>query len=128
MPGPNRILGVAETLAKMEVLSKTAKKGLYETIRKATMMVQTRAKENISGLHGHVKHIDTGNLRRNIKSKTEWVNPRKVEGFIGTDVPYAPYVEALPDGGYLIPALFEMEQAIKEMIETELDIILRGAI
>jgi len=56
-------------------------------------MVQNRAKENISGEHGHIRHIQTGNLRRNIKSKVGWASTFELIGIIGTDVPYAAAVE-----------------------------------
>lgn len=50
-------------------------------------------------------HIVTGTLRRSIQGDAEYETYTRLHGWLGTDVEYAPYVEALPDGGYLFRTL-----------------------
>jgi hypothetical protein len=103
-----KIEGLEEAQVKFRLLDQAVRTNGEKAMMQACMIVQRRAKENISGDHGHTRHVKTGNLRRNIKSKAGWTGLGQIDGVIGTDVPYAPYVEALPDGGYLFPALMEV--------------------
>jgi hypothetical protein len=102
------ISGMKELDVKLELLKQRVRERAEIAMAKASTIVQRRAKENISGMNGHTRHVLTGNLRRNIKVKSGFVSTFGLEGVIGTDVPYAPYVESLPDGGYLYPALKEV--------------------
>jgi len=121
------IEGVNKTALKLALLSNVIRINAVKSMKKATFIVSNRAKENISGMHGHVRHIKTGNLRRNIKTKVGWTGLYELEGLIGTDVPYAPHIEALPDGGFLWPALMEVgKEALDYFNEQIVDTINKG--
>lgn len=103
-----KIEGLSKTLVKLKVLEKSIRADLKKDVYKAGTIVQARAKENINGEHGHTRHVKTGNLRRGILVRASWSSLYQIVAIIGTDVPYAPKVEALPDGGFLYPALVEV--------------------
>lgn len=50
-------------------------------------------------------HWVTGNLARSLHVRTEDVSLDEIDVIIGSDAPYAPAIESLPDGGFLAPAL-----------------------
>jgi hypothetical protein len=121
-----KIEGLPEAEVKFRLLNETVRRAALIGMKQATMIVQRRAKENISGEHGHTRHVKTGNLRRNIKTKAGWTGTYTIDGVIGTDVPYAPYVESLPDGGFLYPALMEVGTAAHEFFNRVLVLALTG--
>jgi hypothetical protein len=63
-------------------------------------LIAARAKEIIT----EKGHIVTGNLRRSITAQIGATSDDRLEVEVGTWLFYAPFVEALPDGGYLFPA------------------------
>ena len=70
-----------------------------------------------------IGHVVTGNLRRSIRTEAI-VEESKLEVIIGTNVEYAPYVEALPDGGYLFPAYWKLkDEVIKNLQDTVMQVI-----
>ena len=118
--------GMTKVLANMN-LSVMAVSGDMERIAmNAGRLIERRAKENISGENGHTRHIKTGNLRRNIKSKVGWASTFELVGIIGTDVDYAPYIEALPDGGFLYPALVEVGDQVVSMVRDDIGKVIKG--
>ena len=123
-----KITGVPSTLVKFKLLDQTVRNQSLKAMARASAIVETRAKENISGQHGHTMHIKTGNLRRNIKSKAQWKGNYEIEGFIGTDVPYAPWIESLPDGGFLYPALMEVGRTALEYFKLQMSMAVRGTL
>jgi hypothetical protein len=66
----------------------------------AGQLVEARAKEILTE-NGHVV---TGNLRRSINTQIVEASESRVTVEVGTFVEYAPFVENLPDGGFLFPA------------------------
>jgi hypothetical protein len=80
---------------------------LEKTVNESGLLIVARAKQNLQGKYAPTpyRHWITGNLSRSIKCATEWKSATVLETRIGTAVHYAPYIEALPDGGYLMPAL-----------------------
>jgi hypothetical protein len=68
----------------------------------AGQLIEARAKEIIT----EKGHIVTGTLRRSINTQLQkaGVLSQRLTVEVGTAIHYAPYVEALPDGGYLFPA------------------------
>jgi len=121
-----KIEGLPKALLKLRLLDQEVRKAVEIAMGQAALLVQRRAHENISGMHGHKRHVKTGNLRRNIKSKVGWSGPYQIDGVIGTDVPYAPHVEALPDGGYLYPALMETGREALKFFQEKLIIAVKG--
>lgn len=103
-----KIEGIEPTMVKLKMLEPEVRKAIDQGMGRACSIIEARAKENISGMHGHTRHVRTGTLRRSIQSRVGWASMYEIVGAIGTDVPYAPYVEALPDGGFLYPALIEV--------------------
>ena len=121
-----KIEGLEDAEVKLRLLDQKVRKSAEVNMKVACFIVQRRAKENISGQHGHTRHVLTGNLRRNIKSKVAWSGFAQIDGIIGTDVPYAPYVEALPDGGFLYPALMEVGKAALDFFQMAMVASIKG--
>ena len=88
----------------------------------AGRLVERRAKENISGKHGHKKHIISSRLMNSIDAKKPLRLSRyKYSVPIGTDVFYGPYVEHRDKtGGFLYPALTETKKQAIDYIKREL--------
>lgn len=78
--------------------------------------IATRAKEILT----ENQHVVTGDLRRSIKGKAKFVEKDVIEGEVGTGVLYAPYIEALPDGGFLYPAYNELLPVIQKEIREKI--------
>jgi len=114
----SKLTGVTRLLFninKMMVSGITGAKITYQ----AGTIVEKRAKENITGKHGHDKHIITGNLRRSIKTGTPTqLAPGFFQVEIGTDVVYAKAVEVRDKtGGYLRPALKESKKDVMSFVK-----------
>ena len=105
-----KIDGASRTVAKLAVSKKVLKEAALIAMNQAASSVARRAKEILV----EKRHVITGNLRRSITSKAYMKSDMEVEGIIGSGVDYAPYVEALPDGGYLYAAL--MQEGAKALI------------
>jgi hypothetical protein len=110
-----KLIGTEAVILNMTMRVKAAEGKLGKIAWNAGRLIERRAKENITGKHGHEKHIITGMLRSSIDAK----KPLRLSQYryavpIGTDVHYAPYVEHRDKtGGYLRPALVEAKgQAI----------------
>jgi len=98
-----------------------------DIIKRAGLIIERRAKENISGKHGHYRHIITGNLRRSITTEVEKLNMELYRVAVGTDVYYAAWVEAKDkSGGYLRPAFFESKDIALNYIADEIAKSIRG--
>jgi len=121
-----KVTGVKETIAKLNLIEQDVRSRGQEVMFKAGTIVQARAQENIDGQHGHDRHRVTGNLFRNIKTKAGWASLNELVAVVGTDVGYAPYVEALADGGYLYPALLETASRVLLYLKNELRKIAEG--
>jgi len=66
-----------------------------------------------------LEHIDTGNLRRSCTGGAKRASLTTIEGYVKAgDIPsgidYAPYVEALPDGGFFWRAIEEMTPLVQQ--------------
>ena len=68
----------------LEKLSKSAKQTIEKEVSKNSKLIQAQAKA--------LAPVDTGNLRNNITTQTEW-NGNTCVGKVSCDVEYAPYVE-----------------------------------
>lgn len=122
------ISGMEKLFLRLKLLDETVSGAVKIAMYQSATIVQKRAQENISGMHGHTRHVKTGNLMRSIQSQAGWTNNAKTEivGIIGTDVPYAPYVEALPDGGFLYPALMEVGREAMAYFKAQLALVIKG--
>lgn len=132
-------------LNKITAMIPKVRDDIEKSMARGAIMIQDKAKEILTeiewtaGEHGLrrygggstlkeyfeagetvIGHIDTGNLRRNIKSDVAWTGDYEITAVIGTDVPYAIYVEALPDGGFLYRAVMEKSPDALKYIENEL--------
>lgn len=128
-------LGVNKAVARFKLLEDSTRERIRKAMEQACILVEGRAKDILAtipwetGEHGlrrstGVKfppyslvegHNDTRTLSRSLQHKTGWISTNDIVGAIGSDVPYAPYVEALPDGGFLIPALRENQNEAFEL-------------
>lgn len=77
------------------------------------MIIAARAQEILT----EKGHIVTGNLRRSISAQLNTTTRNRIEVEVGTWVEYAPFVEALPDGGYLFPASEEAFPTVVQIME-----------
>ena len=114
--------GADVVIANMTLRVNAAAGKLDKIAWNAGRLIERKAKENITGKHGHEKHIITGNLRNSIDAK----KPMRMSKYfyivpIGSDVFYARYVEHRDKtGGYLHPALEETKEQVIDYIKREL--------
>jgi len=112
-----RLDGVAKTLANINLKIMVLSGDMERITMNAGRLIERRAKENISGQHGHDRHIITGNLRNSIDTKVHKRGINLYQAEIGTDVRYALPVEVRsPDGGYLRPSLSETKPQVMNYI------------
>lgn len=106
-----RLDGMTKVLTNLTLLNEKVTGGMKRVGEHAGRIIEKRAKENISGQHGHNKHIITGNLRSSIDTRVKEKGFALIQIEVGTDVRYAVYVETKSrDGGFLRPALFESKE------------------
>lgn len=87
---------------------------MTKTLFNAVQIVEARAKEILT----EKGHIVTGNLRRSINTSIVENSAKVSRVQVGSFVEYAPFVEALPDGGFLYPAVVEtFDQVSRYMVE-----------
>ena len=101
------ITGVDRIALSLAIANPKLHSELAKGMFRAGVAVQKRAQEIIT----EKGHVVTGNLRRSIHTEVT-VEEDKMEVQIGTNVEYAPYVEALPDGGYLFPAYWQEKDGV----------------
>lgn len=90
---------------------------MTRTLFNACQIVEARAKEILT----EKGHIVTGNLRRSITTSIIENSTKVSRVQVGSFVEYAPFVEALPDGGFLYPAVVEtFDQVSRFMVENGL--------
>jgi len=121
------IKGIPEAVVKAKLLEDKVRANIKVGMTQAAMIVQAEAKRIIGSVAWVTKggvyrgfgknkrwyppgtpmrgHKRSGDLARSIQVKTGWASQYEIVGVVGTDQKYAPYVEALPDGGFLNPAL-----------------------
>lgn len=115
------VTGADKVMKKFQDITLQNHDEIKKAVYRACVGIQKRAQKILTELG----HIVTGNLRRNIKSEADFVTKYEVVGIIGTDVPYGPYIEALPDGGYLYKAYLEEAENAVNYINNELKRILK---
>ncbi|MFC1709503.1 HK97 gp10 family phage protein [Candidatus Omnitrophota bacterium] len=114
--------GVPDAVLKLKLLEDSVRDKIKSGMGRGAIMIQDKAKTIIT----EKRHVVTGNLRRGIKHKVGWTSSFNIEGVIGSDVPYAPYIEALPDGGFLYPALMQESQNALLYIRMQLIMAVKG--
>lgn len=109
----------AETIRQLQALQRKnqqllrrVQSGLPRTMLNAGQILQARAQEILT----EKGHVVTGNLRRSIATQLLEATKEKVEVAVGTHVAYAPYIESLPDGGFLFPASIETFEQVTKFI------------
>lgn len=85
------------------------------TLLRAGLLVAARAKEIIT----EKGHVVTGNLRRSIGAQPVETSANRIAVEVGTFVEYGPFIEALPDGGFLFPASEETAGQVFELLARE---------
>jgi len=117
-----KLIGMEAVILNMTMRVQAAAGKLEKIAWNAGRLVERRAKENISGKHGHKEHIITSRLRNSIDAKKPLrMSQYKYAVPIGSDVFYAPYVEHRDKtGGYLRPALEESKEQVVDYIKREL--------
>jgi HK97 gp10 family phage protein len=99
---------LAETITEIEE-ALTGKLG--EAMVTAVLLIESTAKE--------LAPVDTGRLRSSIASKVKKIAEDEVQGFVGTNVEYAPYVEwgtsKMEAQPYLRPAVNAHREDIRDL-------------
>jgi len=116
--------GTKKTISIFELTRVSVRDSLKASMFRGTSIIAERAQEILT----EKKHVKTGNLRRNVKSKAGMVGLYEIEGVIGTDVPYGPFIEALPDGGYLQPAYMQKKSEVILYIVSQVNAVLRSLV
>lgn len=115
----------AKLTKKLSDLPDKIRRGIETALFKAGTIVQTESIMCLAGLRGHPRHWITGNLARSIQVKTRWESNDIVVAVVGSDVPYAIYVEALPDGGFLYTALMNKSNDAKIFLSKRIKELLK---
>jgi len=105
------VSGMDDWYLNLKLFDEKVRKEVAMGMKQEVMKVTNRAKQNLQGQHGHKRHWQTGTLSRSLRATSQWISHVEIEGMVATDVPYAPYVEAMEDG-FLLPALYEMSEDI----------------
>lgn len=95
-----------------EMIRKVRGSELGKIAVQAGLIVEARAKEIIT----EKGHVVTGNLRRSINTQLTEVGQYSATVQVGSFVEYAPFVENLPDGGFLLPAAIETFPEVSEFL------------
>jgi hypothetical protein len=126
--GDIRINGFDDMKKNRKILEARFRRQLEKTMNESALLVVARAKQNLAGKNEPhpYRHWITGNLSRSIKASTEFVSETVIESKIGTAVRYAPYIENLPDGGFLLPALKSLSSELAKKVYTDLRRLFRA--
>jgi len=98
------VSGWQKIVANLKLMDTQLHQEIEKTANRLVIAIASRSKEILT----ENDHIVTGNLKRSVKGEAKFINLSVVEGQVGTDVDYAAFVEALPDGGYLYRAYTEV--------------------
>jgi hypothetical protein len=128
--------GFRELENKMEKIYPAIRDDLKKTMYQAASLVEAEAKTIITEIEWEdskgekrIGHIKTSTLKGSIQVVVGWdANGYELLGVIGTDVPYAPYIEMLPDGGFLVPALENKSEEAYEYLAKKIKEILENKI
>lgn len=116
------IEGTKKTISMFELMRPTVRDSVKASMFRGVAMIAARADEIVV----EKGHVVTGNLHRNMKSKAGLVGAWEIEGVAGTDVPYAPFIEALPDGGFLQAAYMQRKGLVITYIASQIKAVLRA--
>jgi len=114
--------GMEEFQKKLKLLEVATRQAMESAAERGGQSIAERAANLVTELG----HVITGNLRDSLHAEAKWINPNIIEVNVGTNVFYAPYVEALPDGGYLYKATREKIDKVYEYIFAEWEKLLGG--
>ena len=125
----SNIIGVSKTVASVALLKTSVQSSVRTGMMQTVLIIVKRAKENLAGKHAPTprRHWVTGNLARSIRGLVKMKGISYVEGIVGTDVPYAPHIEANPDGGFLIPAAKTESKEAKRFFVKQIQAAIKGA-
>lgn len=116
--------GTGKTISVFELTRVSVREDIKKSMFRGVAMIANRADEIIV----EKGHVVTGNLHRNMKSKAGMVGAWEIEGVAGTDVPYAPFIEALPDGGFLQAAYMQRKGLVITYIASQIKAVLRALV
>jgi hypothetical protein len=84
-------------------------------LQRGGLLIEARAKEILT----EKGHIVTGNLRRSINTQIIRTGGDRLFVEVGSFLFYAPFIEALPDGGFLFPAAQQQFPAVMKLLVVE---------
>jgi len=127
--------GVDQANAKLKATEMNIQANLELILVSAGLEIANTAQDIIT----ENGHIITGTLKGSIMSfvtvdqasKETYASigsfPPGSKGFNGSDAPYAPYVEALPDGGFLRPAYNQKKKEVEGLIANAIKKVIDSA-
>lgn len=111
---------------KVRLAFKLASKQVREALGKDMFIQGSKVAVRAKILLTEKGHVITGNLRRSIMVQPLIDQNGLLEINVGTNVEYAPQIEALPDGGFLLPAFIEQHESIVRGMQAAIDQVLGG--
>ena len=112
------ITGITKVLANINLKMMAITGDMERIALNGGRLIERRAKENISGKHGHIEHIISGTLMGSIDTRVRKITQTLVQIEIFTKVHYAAAVEARDkSGGYFHPALPESKKQVLDYIQ-----------
>jgi hypothetical protein len=108
-------LVLAEVTRRNEELVKNLATDAGRALQRGGLLIQARAQEKIV----EKGHVVTGSLLRSINTRPESEREGRISVLVGSFMFYAPFVENLPDGGYLNEAAEERFQDVVNLMARE---------
>ena len=106
---------IREIKRRNRLLVEDLQTNIGRTLQRGGLLIEARAKEILT----ENGHIVTGNLRRSINTQVIRTGADRLYVEVGSFLFYAPFVEALPDGGYLFPAAEQQFPAVTRLLLDE---------
>ena len=106
---------LAEVKRRNEELVKNLATDAGRALQRGGLLIQARAQEKIV----EKGHVVTGSLLRSINTQVQPERMNMISVLVGSFMFYAPFVENLPDGGYLNEAAEERFHDVVDLVARE---------
>ena len=113
-------------LQKVRLAFKLADENIHKELSKALFVEGSRIATRAKVILNEKGHVVTATLLRSISVQPVVEQGGVLEVNVGTNIVYAPKIEALPDGGYLLPAFIENAEKVQAGIQKAIDRAIGG--
>jgi phage gpG-like protein len=127
------ITGIDKTALVFAMTDKKLKPELEAELFRQGTKVQVEAQRILTDIawvdakgQARTGHVITGTLRRSIRTQAN-VTGARMEVVIGTNIEYAPYIEALPDGGFMFSAYMAKKDEVLKGLQNAVNRVIREA-